>query len=160
MVSTFLEQIEDQLGVTAGTIAMSELFLLAALVILCLITFLIKHSSMKAKERVVAPKAGPARKQKASAVPGRHAAPEAPAFHDVRPAAPVTPVTPVAHDSRPAASGIICPSCGKTNATGAKFCKFCGSALKSEGRVCPICGKTAAPGMKFCSGCGAKLEAK
>lgn len=53
----------------------------------------------------------------------------------------------------------ICNNCGKKNKAGAKFCKFCGTALiKEEVRFCTECGNKIKPGKKFCSACGAKVE--
>ncbi len=57
-------------------------------------------------------------------------------------------------------SGTVkCPSCGKDNPAGAKFCLECGEALGS-GAKCPNCGKDIVPGAKFCLNCGAKLVSK
>jgi len=68
-----------------------------------------------------------------------------------------------------AAGGIACPSCGKTNAPGTKFCQECGAKLDAETApapaqetaeegVCPSCGKANEPGTKFCQECGTKLN--
>lgn len=54
---------------------------------------------------------------------------------------------------------VSCDYCGKENKAGAKFCKFCGTALiKEEVRFCTECGNKIKPGKKFCSACGAKVE--
>ena len=54
---------------------------------------------------------------------------------------------------------VSCGYCGKENKAGAKFCKFCGTALiKEEVRFCTECGNKIKPGKKFCSACGAKVE--
>lgn len=51
---------------------------------------------------------------------------------------------------------VSCDYCGKENKAGAKFCKFCGTALiKEEVRFCTECGNKIKPGKKFCSACGA-----
>lgn len=61
-----------------------------------------------------------------------------------------------------APAGAACPSCGKQNAPGTKFCQNCGMKLETpvqpQERKCPGCGATVAPGVKFCSECGAKME--
>jgi len=65
----------------------------------------------------------------------------------------------------PAAGGLTCPSCGKANAPGTKFCQECGAKLNIETAPkqtpaegsCPSCGKVNPPGTKFCRECGAKL---
>jgi len=59
--------------------------------------------------------------------------------------------------------GTVCPSCGKANAPGTKFCRECGTKLPEEAPAapkegaCPSCGKVNPPGTKFCCECGAKL---
>jgi class 3 adenylate cyclase/tetratricopeptide (TPR) repeat protein len=50
----------------------------------------------------------------------------------------------------------ICASCGNQNASGAKFCAQCGSALS---HACPTCGHACAAGDRFCSECGTALVA-
>jgi len=67
-----------------------------------------------------------------------------------------------------AAGSSACPSCGKTNPPGTKFCQECGAKLISETAgaqasaaaegVCPSCGNKNPPGTKFCRECGAKLN--
>lgn len=77
-----------------------------------------------------------------------------------------------------APSGIICPTCGKVEADGMKFCSECGTKLEApahvveevsaveeapaveevSGLVCPSCGNKEADGVRFCSECGTKLE--
>jgi NADH pyrophosphatase NudC (nudix superfamily) len=58
--------------------------------------------------------------------------------------------------------GVVCPSCGKQNVSGTKFCSECGSKLEvpaqPQQKVCPSCGAAVAEGVKFCSGCGTKME--
>lgn len=60
------------------------------------------------------------------------------------------------------ADTVKCPSCGKANAAGTKFCSECGSKLEApvapEPRVCKACGAAVAEGIKFCGECGAKME--
>ncbi len=72
----------------------------------------------------------------------------------VAPAAAVPAAAPV--------GGIVCPSCGKQNVSGTKFCSECGSKLEApaqpQQKVCPSCGASVAEGIKFCSECGAKME--
>ena len=46
---------------------------------------------------------------------------------------------------------MTCPSCGTTNAAGAKFCSECGTRFAVS---CPACGAINLPGAKFCSECG------
>ncbi len=46
---------------------------------------------------------------------------------------------------------MICPSCGTSNAPGAKFCSECGTRFATS---CPACGAVNLPGAKFCSECG------
>lgn len=66
----------------------------------------------------------------------------------------------------PAASAdAVCPSCGKQNTPGTKFCQNCGMKLEapapaaSADAVCPSCGTANGAGTKFCQNCGTKLEA-
>jgi class 3 adenylate cyclase/tetratricopeptide (TPR) repeat protein len=49
---------------------------------------------------------------------------------------------------------VICPSCGTTNAAGAKFCSECGTRFAVS---CPTCGAVNLPGAKFCSECGSAV---
>ncbi len=61
-----------------------------------------------------------------------------------------TPPADAAPRSAPSVpDGAVCPSCGKAQAAGGKFCVFCGT---------PIPAQAAAPAQKFCVHCGAKLE--
>jgi class 3 adenylate cyclase/tetratricopeptide (TPR) repeat protein len=46
---------------------------------------------------------------------------------------------------------VTCPSCGSSNAAGAKFCSECGTRFATS---CPACGAVNLPGAKFCSECG------
>ena len=46
---------------------------------------------------------------------------------------------------------MTCPSCGTSNAVGAKFCSECGTRFATS---CPACGAVNLPGAKFCSECG------
>ena len=52
----------------------------------------------------------------------------------------------------PQVSGSVCPSCGQSVPSGAKFCMNCGAKL-----VCTNCGNPIMPGAKFCPNCGQKL---
>jgi len=57
----------------------------------------------------------------------------------------------------PAATGnTVCPSCGKENPAGTKFCADCGGKMEADKRIC-ACGAEVAPGIKFCGVCGAKV---
>ncbi len=47
-----------------------------------------------------------------------------------------------------------CPSCGKFNKKGSRFCKNCG---KSFMKVCPFCGQEIDFDSSFCNYCGKKL---
>lgn len=50
---------------------------------------------------------------------------------------------------------ITCPKCGTANPADGKFCKECGTALRT---VCPNCGEKISPDDKFCNNCGEKLK--
>jgi len=47
-----------------------------------------------------------------------------------------------------------CPSCGKENPDGARFCASCGGSLA---RACPSCGAEIPAGARFCPSCGITL---
>jgi class 3 adenylate cyclase/tetratricopeptide (TPR) repeat protein len=51
---------------------------------------------------------------------------------------------------------LTCPACATENASGAKFCVECGTALAQS---CPACGAPHASGQKFCAECGTPLSA-
>ena len=51
-----------------------------------------------------------------------------------------------------------CPSCGKQNAVGAKFCADCGAKTEVAQVPCVKCGATLREGAKFCSECGSSQE--
>lgn len=53
---------------------------------------------------------------------------------------------------------IPCPSCGKQNAVGMKFCSDCGSKMEVAKVPCVKCGAELREGAKFCSECGATQE--
>jgi membrane protease subunit (stomatin/prohibitin family) len=53
---------------------------------------------------------------------------------------------------------IPCPSCGKPNVAGTKFCAECGSKMEVAKVPCMACGAELREGAKFCSECGAKQE--
>ncbi|HMO79934.1 MAG TPA: SPFH domain-containing protein [Pyrinomonadaceae bacterium] len=57
-----------------------------------------------------------------------------------------------------AAAGIVCPSCGKQNAAGAKFCADCGGKMEVAQVPCVKCGANLREGAKFCSECGSSQE--
>src|SRR5919204_1632450 len=52
---------------------------------------------------------------------------------------------------------MLCPSCGKENREGAKFCAKCGQALTL---ACPSCGSAYQSGDLFCVECGHGLQAQ
>ena len=51
-----------------------------------------------------------------------------------------------------------CPSCGKQNAVGAKFCADCGAKMEVAQFPCVKCGAKLREGAKFCSECGSSQE--
>lgn len=56
---------------------------------------------------------------------------------------------------------IMCPKCGASNKSDAKFCMSCGFAIeevKPEGKTCPTCNAPVKEGAKFCMRCGGKIE--
>lgn len=57
-----------------------------------------------------------------------------------------------------AAATVACPSCGKQNAAGAKFCADCGGKMEIAKVPCVKCGAELREGAKFCSECGATQE--
>jgi membrane protease subunit (stomatin/prohibitin family) len=57
-----------------------------------------------------------------------------------------------------AAATAACPSCGKQNAAGAKFCADCGGKMEVAKVPCVKCGGDLREGAKFCSECGAGQE--
>src|SRR6187399_695591 len=57
-----------------------------------------------------------------------------------------------------AAAGVPCPSCGKLNAAGVKFCSDCGSKMETAKVPCVKCGAQLREGAKFCSECGSTQE--
>jgi membrane protease subunit (stomatin/prohibitin family) len=56
------------------------------------------------------------------------------------------------------AATVPCPSCGKQNAAGAKFCADCGAKMEVAQVPCVKCGAKLREGAKFCSECGASQE--
>jgi hypothetical protein len=60
-----------------------------------------------------------------------------------------------------------CPTCGALVPAAVKFCKKCGTPIKTEtapaptaeGNTCPACNRENAPGVKYCKSCGAPLPA-
>ena len=57
---------------------------------------------------------------------------------------------------------MICKNCGKQVPDGARFCRFCGTALTEEPatkkeRVCPACGETGEENQLYCDKCGTLL---
>jgi membrane protease subunit (stomatin/prohibitin family) len=57
-----------------------------------------------------------------------------------------------------AAATVACPSCGKQNAAGAKFCADCGGKMEIAKVPCVKCGAELREGAKFCSECGSSQE--
>lgn len=74
--------------------------------------------------------------------------------------APTTGTTPA---SSTFSGGILCPSCGKQNPAGTKFCCDCGGKLDAfstpQERICPSCGTSIKVGIKFCTECGTRMDA-
>lgn len=56
------------------------------------------------------------------------------------------------------ASTVPCPSCGKQNAAGVKFCSDCGVKMEATQVPCVKCGAKLREGAKFCSECGSTQE--
>ncbi len=56
------------------------------------------------------------------------------------------------------AQTVACPSCGKQNAAGTKFCGDCGGKMEAGKVPCVKCGAELREGAKFCSECGATQE--
>lgn len=53
---------------------------------------------------------------------------------------------------------VPCPSCGKQNAVGTKFCGDCGGKMEVAKVPCVKCGAELREGAKFCSECGSSQE--
>jgi membrane protease subunit (stomatin/prohibitin family) len=53
---------------------------------------------------------------------------------------------------------VACPTCGKQNPPGLKFCGECGGTMETVKVPCVACGAQLREGAKFCSDCGAKQE--
>ena len=53
---------------------------------------------------------------------------------------------------------VPCPSCGKPNQAGMKFCNECGAKMEIAKVPCVKCGAELREGAKFCSDCGASQE--
>lgn len=49
----------------------------------------------------------------------------------------------------------VCPGCGASNASDAKFCESCGAGMT---RLCPECGRENSIHKQFCGGCGTDVE--
>lgn len=58
----------------------------------------------------------------------------------------------------PAANNVACPSCGKANPAGTKFCAECGGKMEVVKVPCVKCGAQLKEGAKFCSDCGSSQE--
>ena len=57
-----------------------------------------------------------------------------------------------------AAATVPCPTCGKPNAAGVKFCADCGGKMEIAQVPCVKCGANLREGAKFCSECGSTQE--
>jgi len=57
-----------------------------------------------------------------------------------------------------ASSSVPCPTCGKANAAGTKFCGDCGAKMEVAQVPCVKCGANLREGAKFCSECGSTQE--
>ncbi len=53
---------------------------------------------------------------------------------------------------------VPCPTCGKQNAVGVKFCSDCGGKMEVAKVPCVKCGAELREGAKFCSECGSSQE--
>src|SRR5207302_4757089 len=51
-------------------------------------------------------------------------------------------------------SDVACPSCGRANPPGFRFCGTCGSPME---RTCPACGATSPASFRFCGNCASPL---
>lgn len=58
----------------------------------------------------------------------------------------------------PVSATVPCPSCGKPNAAGVKFCSDCGGKMEVAKVPCVKCGAELREGAKFCSECGTSQE--
>ncbi len=58
----------------------------------------------------------------------------------------------------PAAATTPCPTCGKPNTAGVKFCAECGGKIEIAQVPCVKCGANLREGAKFCSECGSTQE--
>jgi len=56
------------------------------------------------------------------------------------------------------AQTVACPTCGKQNAAGTKFCGDCGAKMEVQKVPCVKCGAELREGAKFCSECGSSQE--
>ena len=66
--------------------------------------------------------------------------------------------TPSSGAQPPVAATLPCPSCGKANAVGVKFCSDCGGKMEVAKVPCVKCGAELREGAKFCSECGSSQE--
>ncbi|MGB2869782.1 MAG: zinc ribbon domain-containing protein [Bacteroidota bacterium] len=58
---------------------------------------------------------------------------------------------------------LLCPSCGRVNESGTKFCIFCGTFLQQASNklgLCPNCKASNPPSAKYCNECGHHLKMK
>jgi membrane protease subunit (stomatin/prohibitin family) len=59
---------------------------------------------------------------------------------------------------QPQAATVACPTCGKPNAAGIKFCGECGGKMEVAQVPCVKCNASLREGAKFCNECGASQE--
>ena len=59
---------------------------------------------------------------------------------------------------QPQAATVPCPTCGKPNGAGVKFCSECGGKMEIAQVPCVKCGANLREGAKFCSECGSTQE--
>jgi len=59
--------------------------------------------------------------------------------------------------AKAATAARTCPSCGRENPDGVKFCQDCGAKLGDAAAACPSCGQANPPGTRFCGNCGQRL---
>ncbi len=58
----------------------------------------------------------------------------------------------------PEISRCVCAVCGRNNAVGLPYCRFCGQALQNQ--ICTVCKNENPAQSAYCGHCGAGLETK
>jgi len=70
--------------------------------------------------------------------------------------------TATTHAPMASIGNLVCPTCGKPNKQGTKFCCECGGKLdvpvQPQPRVCPSCKAVVGEGINFCSECGTRIK--